>query len=103
MDLGLCLLIMIAVTYIPRAFPLVFFRKPIKSLWIRSFLEYVPYAVLSAMTIPAIFMSTRHWVSALAGLVAAFLLSYKEKSLMTVSIGAVIVVWLAEAIAVLPF
>ena len=68
MDLGLCLLIMIAVTYLPRALPLVLFRQTIRSVWIRSFLEYVPYAVLAAMTIPAVFSSTRVWMSAVAGL-----------------------------------
>lgn len=102
MNLTLALLIMIAVTYLPRALPLVFFRKPIKSVWIRSFLEYVPYAVLAAMTIPAVFSSTRLWYSALAGLIVALGLSLKEKSLLTVSIGAVIAVWLVELIARLP-
>lgn len=102
MDLGKALIVMIAVTYLPRALPLVLFRKPIRNIWIRSFLEYVPYAVLAAMTIPAVFSSTRLWHSALAGLIVSLGLSLKEKSLLIVSIGAVIAVWLVEWLAGLP-
>ncbi len=103
MDLGICLLLMIAVTYIPRALPLVLFRRPITSIWVKSFLEYVPYAVLAAMTIPAVFSSTRFWMSGVAGLLVAFILSMREKSLMVVSIGAVAAVWIVEMLAGLPF
>ena len=46
--------IMALVTYIPRMLPLAIFRKKIKSRFIRSFLAYVPYAVLAAMTFPEI-------------------------------------------------
>ena len=103
MDLGVSLLIMIAVTYLPRALPLVLFRQTIRSVWVRSFLEYVPYAVLAAMTIPAVFSSTRLWISGVAGLIVALILSVRETSLMTVSIGAVAAVWIIEMVVGLPF
>lgn len=51
----LCLLVMAGVTYLIRMLPLVFFRQPIRNRFARSFLHYVPYAALSAMTFPAIF------------------------------------------------
>ena len=50
--------VMAAVTYLIRMLPFVVFRKPIKNRFVRSFLYYVPYAVLGAMTFPAILYST---------------------------------------------
>ena len=50
----LYLLVMAGVTYLIRMLPLVLCRKKIENRFIRSFLYYIPYAVLSAMTIPAI-------------------------------------------------
>ncbi len=88
--------VMASVTYLIRMLPLVLFRKPIKSIYIRSFLFYVPYAVLGAMTFPAIFVSTSSLYSALAGTVIAMLLSYFEKSLLTVAVGACAAVYLSE-------
>lgn len=72
------------------------FRKKIENRFVRSFLAYVPYAVLAAMTIPDIFFATASLVSAALGLAAAILLSYKGKSLLTVALGAVAVIFLAQ-------
>ena len=49
--------VMALVTYLIRMAPFVAFRRQIQSRFLRSFLYYIPYAVLSAMTIPAIFSS----------------------------------------------
>ena len=54
----ICIFIMALVTYVPRVVPLTVFRKQIKSRYIRSFLDYTPYAVLGAMTFPDVFTST---------------------------------------------
>lgn len=54
----LSILIMALVTYLPRMLPLVLFRKTIENQFIKSFLAYVPYAVLGAMTFPSILFST---------------------------------------------
>ena len=48
------ILVMAAVTYLPRALPLSLLRHTVKSRFLRSWLYYMPYAVLGAMTIPAI-------------------------------------------------
>jgi branched-subunit amino acid transport protein len=40
-------------TYLIRVIPLTVFRKPIQSRFLKSFLHYVPYACLTAMTFPA--------------------------------------------------
>lgn len=88
--------IMALVTYLPRMLPLVIFRKKIQNRYIRSFLSYVPYAVLTAMTFPAIFSATASPLSALAGLVVALILAYHQKGLLTVALSASAAVFLAE-------
>lgn len=92
----LSVVIMAGVTYLLRMLPVTIFRKKIENRFVRSFLAYVPYAVLAAMTIPDIFFATASLVSATLGLAAAILLSYKGKSLLTVALGAVAVVFLAQ-------
>lgn len=42
----ICIFLMALVTYVPRVLPLTVFRKQIRSRYIRSFLDYTPYAVL---------------------------------------------------------
>ena len=92
------ILVMAAVTYLIRMLPLVLFKKKIENRFVRSFLFYVPYAVLAAMTIPDIFYSSASFVSALCGLAAALILSYLEKGLLTVAVAACAVVFIAERI-----
>ena len=88
--------IMAIVTYIPRMLPLAIFRKKIKSRFIRSFLAYVPYAVLAAMTFPEILYSTSNMISAIAGLLVALLLSYFGRGLLTVARSSTAVVFVVE-------
>ena len=63
------ILVMAGVTYLIRVVPLVLFHKKIENRFVRSFLYYVPYACLTAMTIPDVFRSTSNLYSALTGLV----------------------------------
>ena len=79
---------MAGVTYLIRMFPFAFFQKKIKSVFVKSFLYYVPYAVLSAMTIPAIFYSTGNMITAVVGTVAAFVLAYFDLPLIVVALAA---------------
>jgi branched-subunit amino acid transport protein len=92
----LYLLVMAGVTYLIRMLPLVLCREKIENRFVRSFLYYIPYAVLSAMTIPAIFYSTGCFLSALLGLAVAVVLSLLEKKLLTVAIGACCTVFIVE-------
>lgn len=94
----LYLLVMAGVTYLIRMLPLVFMKKKIENRFLLSFLHYVPYAVLSAMTIPAIFSSTSYVFSAIIGLITALILSYKEKSLLTVAAFSCLSVFIFELI-----
>lgn len=84
----LYLLVMAGVTYLVRMVPMVLVKKKIKNTFVRSFLYYVPYAVLSVMTIPAIFYSTSYLVSAICGFLVALVLSYFNRSLLTVAASA---------------
>jgi len=86
---------MAGMTYLIRMLPLVLIKKKIKNKFLLSFLHYIPYAVLSVMTIPAIFYSTSYLVSAIIGFAVALVLSYLNRSLLTVAAsacGAVLVV-----------
>jgi branched-subunit amino acid transport protein len=95
------ILVMMAATWLPRMLPLFLVRKRIENRLFRSFLYYVPYAVLAAMTIPAIFSATASIWSASVGLTAALLLGWRGKSLLTVAIGASITVYLTERLLAL--
>lgn len=88
--------VMAAVTYATRAVPLLLLRKDITNVYIRSFLKYIPYAVLGCMTLPAILYSTSDIRSAAVGLLVAAVLAYREKTLLTVAAFACAAVFLAE-------
>lgn len=88
MSLAVYIAVMAGVTYIIRMLPFTFFRKKIKSRFVRSFLYYIPYAVLSAMTIPAIFYSTGSVLTAAAGTAAAVILAYFDLPLIVVALSA---------------
>ena len=92
------ILVMALVTYFIRAVPFVLFRRRIQSRFIRSLLYYMPYAVLSAMTIPAIFSSTGSIFSACAGFLAATVLGLMKKSLLTVAIAACAAAFITDLI-----
>ena len=80
--------VMAGVTYLIRMIPMVFFRKKIENVWLQSFLYYMPYAVLTAMTFPAVFSSTGSTLSAAIGCCAALVLAFFERSLLIVAVGA---------------
>lgn len=86
--LALYLAVMALVTYLIRMIPFTLFRKEIKSTFFRSFLAYVPYAVLGAMTFPSIFFATSSLPSAIAGTAVALILAFFRRSLLTVAVGA---------------
>ena len=83
-------------TYLIRALPLALVKRKIENRFVRSFLYYIPYAVLSAMTIPAVFYATDHILSAALGVAVAVALSLKKKSLTVVAALACLAVFLAE-------
>ena len=88
MSIAIYLIIMAGVTYLIRMIPFTMFRQKIHSRYFRSFLYYVPYAVLSAMTIPAIFYSPNSVPTAVVGTVVAVVLAYLKKPLIVVALAA---------------
>lgn len=79
---------MASVTYLVRAIPFTVFSQKIKSRFVSSFLYYIPYAVLAAMTVPAIFYSTGSVVTATVGTAAAVVLAYFNMPLIVVALAA---------------
>lgn len=95
-NIYLYILVMAGVTYLIRLLPLTLIRREIKSTYIKSFLYYVPYVTLSVMTFPAILEATSNVWSAAAGFVAALILAYYRKSLITVSLTSCALVFIVE-------
>jgi len=92
------LAVMAGVTYLIRVLPYVFMRKEVKSRFFKSFLSYVPYTVLAAMTFPAILSATGSLYSSLAGLIVAVVVALFEKGLLTVAVSSCVAVLLVEII-----
>jgi branched-subunit amino acid transport protein len=90
------ILTMALVTYLIRMIPLTVFHKKIQNRFLRSFLYYVPYACLMAMTFPTVFYATGSLWSALAGVVVAVVLAFREKSLAVVALFACVAVFLGN-------
>lgn len=95
------LLVMAGVTYLIRMLPMTVYRREIHSVFIRSFLHYVPYAVLGAMTFPDVLYATGSLWTALAGLVVAVVMAWRGRSLLTVAIGACLAVAAAQGVMLL--
>jgi len=92
------LIVMAGVTYLIRMLPLVLIKKKITNRFLLSFLHYIPYAVLSVMTVPAIFSSTSYISSAAVGFIVAVVLAFKEKGLLTVAAFSALAVFLTETV-----
>ena len=95
------ILVMAGVTYLLRMLPMTFIKGKIKSPLFRSFIYYVPYAVLSAMTIPAIFYSAANHISSFIGLVCAVVCALLGHSLLTVALTACTFSLLSELVIML--
>lgn len=89
------LLVMSGVTYLVRMLPFVLCKKKITNTFLKSFFTYVPYAVLSAMTIPSVFYSTSNINTAIVGFIVGASLGLMEKNLVTVAIATCISVYFA--------
>ena len=95
------LVVMAGVTYLVRMLPFVIFRRKIENRFVQSFLYYIPYAVLGAMTFPAILESTSGTLSAVVGLLVAVACAYLELGLLPVALSACGAVFITEWIITL--
>ncbi|MBO5745111.1 MAG: AzlD domain-containing protein [Clostridia bacterium] len=94
----LYLLILSGSTYLIRAVPFSLVRKKITNPFIKSFLHYIPYTVLTAMTFPAALYATGNVVSALVGLLVAVVLSFRFENLTVVALSSSLGVLICELI-----
>ena len=78
----LYILVMAATTYLIRVLPL----KPIRSVFLRSFLFYVPYVTLSVMTFPAIMNATQSPIAGAAAMVIGIIAAWCGLGLLPVSL-----------------
>lgn len=102
MNIYIYIAAMALTTYLVRMLPLTVFRKPIRSRFFRSFLHYVPYACLAAMTFPAILQDTASMLSGAAALAVAIVLAYLNQSLIVVALASSAAVFLVERLLGLP-
>lgn len=97
-NIAIFIAVMAGVTYLIRMLPFTLFRKEIKSPFFKSFLHYVPYAVLSAMTIPSIFYATGSLLTAAVGTITAVVLAYCRKPLIVVALAAAAAAFLTDVL-----
>lgn len=90
--------VMALVTYVPRVLPLTLVRRRIESPFLRSFLYYMPFAVLGAMTFPAVLYATSTPVSAAVGLLVALGMAFWGKQLLPVALASTAAVLLSETL-----
>ena len=95
-DFWIYLAILAGSTYLIRAIPFAAFQKKIKSRFVRSFLYYIPYTVLAAMTFPAALYATGHVLSAAAGLIVGGFFAFKGKGLTFVAVVSCVAAFLVE-------
>ena len=90
--------VMAVTTYLIRVIPFAAVRGKIKSRFINSVLYYIPFAVLSAMTFPAIFYATGKVVSSLVGTVIALVLAYFNLPLIVVALSGSVGAFVASLV-----
>ena len=94
----LSIAVMALVTYLIRMVPLALIRRRFRSVFVRSFLHYMPYVTLSVMTFPAILSETGSPVSAAVAFCVMVFLSFRTKSLILVALCDCAAVFLCELI-----
>lgn len=100
-DFWIYLLILAGSTYLIRAIPFAALKKKITNPYIKSFLYYIPYSVLAAMTLPAALYATGNIISGAAGLLVGGIFAYKGKGLTLVAIISCLTALAVEGILML--
>lgn len=96
MEYWIYLALMAGSTYLIRSIPFALVRKKITSPFIRSFLYYIPYAVLTAMTFPAVLFAAGNIIAAAVGFAIAIVFALRGKGLTTVAAVACAGVFLTD-------
>ncbi len=84
-NIPMLVLLMAAVTFIPRLLPLLVLKADKLPEKFKQFLAYIPYAVLGSLIIPAGFSGIQgsYWISTLVLSVAAFISWYRKNVVLT--------------------
>lgn len=98
MNVWLAILVAALVSYAIRVLPLTLIRRPIRSVFLRSFLYYVPFVTLAVMTFPAIVQATDKLAAGVAALLAGIVIAWRKGSMVTVAAACCAVVFLLESI-----
>ncbi len=88
--------VMAGVTYAIRVLPLTLIQKPITNVYLRSFLYYVPYVTLAAMTFPAIVEATQAPAAGAAALVVGIICAWRGAKLVQVAAVCCVTVFVLE-------
>lgn len=98
MDYKVYIYILIAglVSSLIRVVPTFIIRTPIKNQFIKSFLFYVPYVTLAAMTFPAIVEATQSPVAGIIALVVGIVISWFGAGLLPVAGVTCLIVFVTE-------
>ena len=86
MSIVVYIAVMAVTTYLIRVIPFAAVRGKIKSRFLNSVLYYIPFAVLSAMTFPAIFYATGNVITSVIGTVIALVMAYFNLPLIVVAL-----------------
>lgn len=100
-DFWIYLLILAGSTYLIRAIPFALMQKKVTNVYVKSFLHYIPYAVISAMTLPAALYATGNIISGAAGLIVGGFFAYKNKGLTLVAIISCVTALAVECLLLL--
>lgn len=92
------ILVMAGVSYAIRALPMTLIRKPIRSVFLQSFLYYVPYVTLAVMTVPAIINATQSPVAGILSLAVGLFAAWKGAGLLPVAVLCCATVFVTELV-----
>lgn len=88
-NLILIIVMMAVVTYLPRLIPMVMLKDLKLPLFLKTFLNMIPFAVLGALIFPGILFSTGCCGSALFGGLIAVILAYFNLNIILVVFGGI--------------
>lgn len=93
------LAVMALVTYAIRVIPYLCIKKEIKNTFVKSFLAYIPYTVLAAMTIPSILWASDNLLGNILALIVGIAVAYFEKGLLPVALSTCATVLIVDLIS----
>ena len=84
------------VTYLPRMAPMVLLKDIKLPDFLKTFLEFIPYAALGALIIPGVFSSTGDIKSSIIGTIVSVSLAFFKLNTMFVVLGGILGVFLTQ-------